>query len=308
MVLFSPMMVLDSRRITGPSLVLDRPGAVLDVRLEDAEREQTVAAWRRAARGMLDELGWSGETLAVRAFPGGVSLGFTAPLDALYIATDVNEWAWDAAVAELQGQPSRDPSEAAEEIRKRIETEGNPGLLPLRDAALARGVTFLSDDDGVSVGSGKGALVWQPDELPDPSEVDWSRVHDIPIVLVTGSNGKTTVVRLLAAMVSAGNTTPGLTSTDGVFAGSTKLGDGDFSGPSGARLVLRSREVETAILETARGGILRRGLGGDSRRRRRGHQHRRGSSGRVRGPDSGGSGENQAAGRDGAGPPGTLWS
>jgi cyanophycin synthetase len=260
MILFSPMTVLDSRRITGPSLVLDRPGAVLDVRLDEREREQAIAAWRRAVQGMLDALGWTSETLAVRSFAGGASVGFTAPIDALYAATDVNEWAWEAATAELQGESRRDPGPAADAIRKRIRAEENPRLLALRDAAAERGVTFLSDDDGVSVGSGTGVLLWPPDAVPVPSEVDWSTVHDIPVVLVTGSNGKTTVVRLLAAMLSAGDTTPGITSTDGVVIGSTLLEQGDFSGPSGARLVLRSPAVETAVLETARGGILRRGI------------------------------------------------
>jgi UDP-N-acetylmuramyl tripeptide synthase len=68
------------------------------------------------------------------------------------------------------------------------------------------------------------------------------------------------VVRLVAAMLRAAGRNPGLTSTDGVVVGSTLIAEGDFSGPSGARMVLRHREVETAVLETARGGLLRRGL------------------------------------------------
>jgi len=103
-------------------------------------------------------------------------------------------------------------------------------------------------------------IVWPADALPDSAEVDWTGVHDVPTVLVTGSNGKTTVVRLLGAMVAAAGKVPGITSTDGVTVGATLLEGGDFSGPSGARMLLRRREVEIAILETARGGILRRGL------------------------------------------------
>jgi UDP-N-acetylmuramyl tripeptide synthase len=257
------MMVSDSRRLTGFSLILDRPGAVLDVRLEEAQREQAITAWRRHARAMMDALGWTGETLAIRPFPGGVSLALSAPVDALYVATDVNEWAWEAATAELEGEARQNFAERAEAFRARMAAEANPALLALRDAAQQRGVTFLSDDDGVSVGSGTGVLVWPPEAVPAPAQVDWFRVHDVPIVLVTGSNGKTTVVRLIAAMVSAGNTIPGVTSTDGVRIGSELVAEGDFSGPSGARLVLRSAKVGTAVLETARGGILRRGLAVD---------------------------------------------
>jgi len=79
-------------------------------------------------------------------------------------------------------------------------------------------------------------------------------------VLVTGTNGKTTTVRLLAAMVAATGRTPGFCSTDGVFVGNERADAGDYSGPGGARTVLRDRRVETAVLETARGGMLRRGL------------------------------------------------
>jgi cyanophycin synthetase len=102
--------------------------------------------------------------------------------------------------------------------------------------------------------------VWSAESLPDAGKVDWSGIHDVPVALVTGSNGKTTVVRLLGAIVRAADRTPGTTSTDGVTVGNTFIVEGDFSGPSGARVVLRNSDVETAVLETARGGILRRGL------------------------------------------------
>ena len=254
--------VLDSRRLTGPGLLLDGPGAVIDVRIEEGI-ERAIAAWQRSAQHLLHEVGWGGERLVLRRFPGGVSLALTAPADGLYAATELNERAWDAAVAELEGRPAPNPGADVAALRAAIESERNPALVALRKAALTRGITFLAGEDLVSVGSGSGALVWPADRLPDPATVDWSRVSDVPIALVTGSNGKTTVARLLAEMVRQSGRVPGYTSTEGVFAGSTPIGEGDFSGPSGARLVLRHPEVETAILETARGGILRRGLAVD---------------------------------------------
>ena len=89
------------------------------------------------------------------------------------------------------------------------------------------------------MGSGSGALVWPRSSLPAPASVDWSRVRDVPIALVTGSNGKTTVVRLLAAMTRSTGRVTGFTSTDGVMVGTAAIAEGDFSGPSGARLALR---------------------------------------------------------------------
>jgi cyanophycin synthetase len=85
-------------------------------------------------------------------------------------------------------------------------------------------------------------------------------VHDIPVLLVTGTNGTTTTVRLLAALVDASEQMAGTTSTDVIEVGGEVIERGDFSGPGGARALLRDRRVEVAILETARGGLLRRGL------------------------------------------------
>ena len=254
------MNILDSRRLTGPGLLLDGPGAVLDIRLEEAERDPAVSAWTRAAGRLLQAVGWENERLVSRTFPGGVSLAVGAPIDGLYSATELNERAWAAATAELEGRRAPDFRADVASLLNEIANERNPDLVALCLAARARGVTFLSGEDLVSVGSGSGAVVWPADALPDLGEIDWTGIHDVPTVLVTGSNGKTTVVRLLGAMVAAAGRVPGITSTDGVTVGPTLLEAGDFSGPSGARMVLRRREVETAILETARGGILRRGL------------------------------------------------
>ena len=253
------MKLLESRRLTGPNLLLDRPGAVIEVALEPEEAAAAVAAWREQARRMLDAVGWSGEETAARLFSGGASLAISAPIDALYAATEVNEWAWAAAEASLSGEM---PEIAAgrDALRRLIAQESNPALLALRDAAVARGVAFLSDGRFASAGLGTGSLTWPVDELPQPESIDWRAVHDVPVLLVTGTNGKSTTVRLVAAMVTAAGKVPGLTSTDYIEVGDEVIERGDFSGPEGARAVLRDKRVEVAVLETARGGILRRGL------------------------------------------------
>jgi cyanophycin synthetase len=241
-------------------LLLDGPGAVLEARLDEPERGSAIAAWRLWARRLLDAVGWADETLATRTFAGGVSLAVSAPIDALYAATELNERAWNAAVAEVRGEKVADLRASVAALLDEIANERNPVLAGLYRGAQTRGLTFLSGEDLVSVGSGRRALLWQVSALPELAEVAWSTASDIPAALVTGSNGKTTVVRMIGAMVEAAGRVPGATSTDGVTVGATLLEEGDFAGPSGARMVLRHTEVETAILETARGGILRRGL------------------------------------------------
>jgi cyanophycin synthetase len=241
--------------------MLDTPGAVIDVSLEHQHTIPAIAAWKEAAQTLLEAVGWTGQRLASRAFRGGVSLALSAPVDGLYSATEVAEEAWEAAAAELEGAPAPDLTSVALRLRKIIEEERNPRLVALKEAAESRGLTFLSDEDQASVGSGTGAMVWPVRSIPAPSTIDWSRVHDVPIALVTGSNGKTTVVRLLSAMIRSAGKVPGSTSTDGVYVDGTTIDEGDYSGPGGARLALRQPAVEAAVLETARGGILRRGLG-----------------------------------------------
>jgi cyanophycin synthetase len=85
----------------------------------------------------------------------------------------------------------------------------------------------------------------------------------IPIVAVTGTNGKSTVGRMLAAIFSRQGLMVGLTNTSGVYVGSERLVAADASGPKSARMVLSDPTVAIAVLETARGGILREGLAFD---------------------------------------------
>jgi cyanophycin synthetase len=276
----------DSRRLTGLNLLSPHPGAVIDVSLGggEADAEALIGAWRRQARRILDALGWRDEEVAVRRFGSGASLYLSAPIDALYAATEVNEWAWEAALAEAGaaggagadeagaageaggdwagagGQDALAFAAAAERLRTAVAHERNPALVALRAAAAAHGVAFLADDERVTVGLGAGSRTWPRGEVPPPGAVDWAAVHDVPVALVTGTNGKTTTVRLTAAMLGAAGRVAGVTSTDLIAVGHTVLDVGDYSGPGGARTLLRDRRVEAAVLETARGGLLRRGL------------------------------------------------
>ncbi|HLA63052.1 MAG TPA: Mur ligase family protein, partial [Rhodothermales bacterium] len=83
----------------------------------------------------------------------------------------------------------------------------------------------------------------------------------IPIAAITGTNGKTTTTRMVAHILKMVGFTPGMTSTDGVFVDGRLTVRGDMTGPSGARMVLRDPTVDAAILEVARGGLVRAGLG-----------------------------------------------
>jgi UDP-N-acetylmuramyl tripeptide synthase len=214
-----------------------------------------------------------------------MSLAIAAPFDQLFTATEVNEWAlcsalhdrdpmhWcglrDAlrvAAQESDATPASpypaeiDPLAALARLERIARAESHADLRALVEAAQTRGLPILLDDDTLTLGEGAGSRSFGTGQLPRDPDVPWSQLHAIPTALVTGSNGKTTTVRLIAACARAHGRRPGYCCTDGVFVDGAALATGDYSGPAGARRVLRDERVEAAVLETARGGILRRGL------------------------------------------------
>jgi len=85
----------------------------------------------------------------------------------------------------------------------------------------------------------------------------------IPVIAVTGTNGKTTTTRLIAHLMAAEGLRTGMTNTDGVYINGRQTDSGDCSGPKSARNVLMHPDVDAAVFEIARGGVLREGLGFD---------------------------------------------
>jgi cyanophycin synthetase len=259
------MKVRSSRRVTGPSLWLDAPGVVADVELDPGEAAPETTWRARLARARV-RLGWP-DTISVRHFAGGVTLGFAAPVDLLLAATHVNDWALgDGDDAGLEALAARVAAEARTDLRATVAE------------AERRGLPYLFDDTSMTVGLGQGAftVALQP-VTPTPgaavvepgpplrrvgalAEIPWPEVATVPVVLVTGTNGKTTTTRLLARMASSAGHCVGMTCSDDIWVGSERLAQGDWTGPDGARRVLRDPRVSLAVLETARGGLLRRGL------------------------------------------------
>ena len=251
------MRIVDSRRMTGSNLYTRESGVVIDLAFDaglDADPHAVVAAWRRA---IAQALPWPGE-LHVRHYNGGVALFVPGPLDTLMPLTDLNEWAVACAEAEVGGHPLPvlDPSVLASIAEAHV-----PGLAELVIAAREHDLPLLVDDEAITLGTGPTQLRFgRQGPLPAASEIAWSTLGRIPIGIITGTNGKTTTTRLVARMARAAGRVPGITSSDGVAVDEQLVHRGDFSGPEGTRLVLRHPGVEIAILETARGGILRRGL------------------------------------------------
>jgi UDP-N-acetylmuramyl tripeptide synthase len=222
--------------------------------------------WARLARAFCAGLGWPSACFVARPHSGGATLAFDAPVDQLFAATEVNELAWQLASGidaglHAPGFPTTHDEAAARRCLALLaRAERRPGLVALLEAAGAHGVPFHLDDDVLSLGEGEGSRAWSILDLPAVDAVDWPVLRAIPTAVVTGSNGKTTTVRLLAAMARAHGWHTAHSCTDGLFLDGARIEAGDYSGPVGARTLLRDTRVEAAVLETARGGILRRGL------------------------------------------------
>lgn len=247
------------RRLTGANFLMTYVGAAAEASLDDAAKPFAMALWRKTTRNLLDTVGWSDSKIAMRAFDGGATLQISAPTDALYAATDLVAASWAATSAQLAGT-AYDTDATANDLRTKIATELAPKEVALAQAALDHGVTYLGHDDKISLGLGVGAAVYDTVDLPAPDAVDWDSLHDIPVAMVTGTNGKSTTVRLAAAIGAAAGNCVGLSSSDWVRVGGEILDEGDYSGPAGARLAVRDPRVDLAIIETARGGLMRRGL------------------------------------------------
>jgi cyanophycin synthetase len=95
----------------------------------------------------------------------------------------------------------------------------------------------------------------------DPGPVPTVLTPTVPVVSITGTNGKTTTTRLVAHMAMTAGRTTAWSSTDGVVVMGAVVEPGDYSGPAGARAVLQTPGLEIGILETARGGLLLKGMG-----------------------------------------------
>jgi UDP-N-acetylmuramyl tripeptide synthase len=260
--------------------VLEVVGAPID--------DALIAAWHDRVERAGSRLGWVNRQAVARRHTGGASLAIAAPCDQLFLATEVNEWALCAALAErdavrwsgleealvaqaLQAsetaanpaaglQPAIDESAAFARFEHLSSLESHPKLRALLDAAAARGLPHVIDEAELTLGACVGGRNFSLTALPDAADVRWQELRDIPTAIVTGSNGKTTTVRLLAACVRAHGWHAGYNCTDGVFLDDEVLATGDYSGPAGARMVIRERRAQAAVLETARGGILRRGI------------------------------------------------
>ena len=260
------MELLDARRLTGPNLLSRAPLVIVEVALGATESPGAVLdAYSLELARMRAALGLSAEVaLRSQLHRGGAVIGYEAPIDVMLACAEISEWAALSAAELLAGRPALALEPKQSEIGAMIQRDRSPRLLALLAEATRRALPLLWDDEHVSIGEGSRSACWPRAALPDVADVPWQDLGAIPVALVTGTNGKTTSTRLLARMAREAGFRVGAASSDEISIGTQVVQSGDWTGPAAARIVLRDTGVDFAVLETARGGILRRGLAVES--------------------------------------------
>jgi cyanophycin synthetase len=215
------MKLVEIRDLDGPNLFMLEPAIKVEIQLENCEAEREIA---RRLDSDYSDLRAAAQSFLARA--GHESAVVTRQMDRpghVSIA-----FSWRRRTAAL---------DAAEQVAAAI--------LDVVDDNIPGSIA----DSTVS-----GGVADAPECLPDSQ-------RSAIAIAVTGTNGKTTTTRLIAHLMQSAGYRTGWNSSSGVYIDGETIEEGDYSGPSGARRILDDPSVQAAVLETARGGILLRGLG-----------------------------------------------
>jgi cyanophycin synthetase len=258
-----PLELRDLRALEGPNLYYPQPAVKLQLRADrDVRREiaDAVKTWAQQVGVVIGQLQQDLER---------VDDGLLITTTWLTPLPNTGERIAEGAFRDLEAAERGDGEYSHDEmlwaaIRERKREEPSLEQLQLFAEAHARELPFLPRGDGsIMVGSGSRGYVFDPSVLALGMEVSvpWDAVGAIPIVAVTGTNGKTTTTRLIAHVMAHAGRRVGRTDTDGITIDGEMVDEGDWAGWGGGRRVLTDPRVDVAVLETSRGGMLRRGLG-----------------------------------------------
>jgi cyanophycin synthetase len=236
--------LVDLRLLVGPNLYFPRPAVKLTLDISSL-----LGLSVSDARSLAAAVGLAG------ARPGPAGSSFRQRFAARLVGRLVRRLARAAGVTRI-GVRSRAGTSTEQLVVSfpwrnsgRAEALGEAVAAVLDDVAAGGDVAESLAAAGARVAS---APLGRPPALIRPT---------VPVVAVTGTNGKTTTSRMLGHIAQQAGLSVGWSSTDGVYVNGVLVEAGDYSGPSGAGQVLRQPGVQLAVTETARGGILRRGVG-----------------------------------------------
>lgn len=247
------------RVLAGTNVFFSDVGAIAELHTKDSRLADFAHDYEAIVRKILNELEWDDVPLHCRIYSRGVILAFPTEFDLTYAGCKILSVGFDIAIAKYNATPELDFAEELDYLSYVIRQERYLTLRNVYREAKNRDLNIYLDDKLISIGSGKGAYTANIDEIGF-DDVPWDNISEIPSVMVTGTNGKTTTVRLTSFISQHAGKVVGYCSTDWVMINGEVVSEGDLSGPNGNRTVMTNPNVDVAVLEVARGGIVKRGL------------------------------------------------
>lgn len=246
-------------RLLGQNRFFARCGAMLDVGLKENIPE-TSAKFMHEFTKLLDQLPVKHTATVVKNYSNGFSVIIQFPYDLLNAMCDIMDRMWEEFAKFIDNSSPIDFDRLLQKANKFIEKDKNLAIREAYDMAQKRNVNFFVFRDNLYIGSGVKRFCIAVKDLKSVNDIPWDIVLDIPILLITGTNGKTTTTRLVDFICRNSGLKTGECDSDFVMINGKITDEGDLSGPTGHQLVLMNPEVEVAVLEVARGGLVKRGL------------------------------------------------
>lgn len=248
-----------STRLFGANIFFDNSGAVIDVPAIE-NQDQIVQIWLNEVNRILPNLGWEPNYLTgYKKYSRGIRFAISAPFDLLWAATDLLEYLWSCVRHTYELGVDINLDDAMSTMQPIIERHTNLEYREVYLKAKSLKLNVFEDGKRVTIGSGKFSYTVERNKLSF-AHIPWDAIREIPTVMVTGTNGKTTTVRLTRFIAKQSGAVVGYCSSDWIMIGDEVVETGDLSGPSGNQGVMMHPAVEIAVLEVARGGLLRRGI------------------------------------------------
>lgn len=248
-----------STRLFGANLFFDEPGSVLDVPVSD-HQDELVKLWFLELHRVLPVIGWESDyKTGSKTYSKGIRFAVSAHFDLLWAATDLVEYIWLSVRHKFDFGEFLSLEKAKSHMLPIIDKYTNLVYRKVYAEAHRRKLNVFEDGASVAIGSGKYSYIVALEQL-SYDDIPWDSIREVPAVLVTGTNGKTTTVRLTRFICKTANKIVGYCSSDWIMIGDEIIEKGDLSGPSGNQGVMMNQNVEVAVLEVARGGLLRRGI------------------------------------------------
>ena len=249
-------------RLMGSNIYFSGTGAALDITLSGQDLKdmsKLIKLYEVELERIMQALNWSGYKTGIRVYSKGFKYALSAPADLLFCAIYVLRQTGESAYNQYKTGEPNPIQDILEYIEPEIKSELDLKYRAICDEARRRSLNVFLEKYDICIGSGKYAYRADIDDII-LRDIPWDEIKEVPSVMVTGTNGKTTTVRLTAYIARHAGKKVGYCSTDWVMVGDEIVEKGDLSGPTGSLRVMMHPEVELAVLEVARGGLVRRGL------------------------------------------------